>query len=139
MAIPAGAESGGIDVTIRLEGLEQIQEKLKKENLLSKPLKMILEQGALTIERKAKEFSPVDLGRLKGSMTHQLDASSVPLWSKAGTNVEYAAPLEYSNKRPRKVGRIPFFRPAIEESREKVEGFIKEASAMIEERFGGTV
>ena len=125
-----------LSMDIKLEGADKLQRKLDKGELLGKPLKHLLSQAAITIQRRAMIFSPVDVGRLKGSWTTQVDTASIPMWSKVGTVVEYAEPLEYSGKSPRGVGRIPFFQPAISESKDDIDKVLKEAGDMIERHWG---
>lgn len=48
-----------------------------------------LEIIGLTAERYAKELAPVDTGRLRNSITHEVDAKDVYI----GSNVEYAPHL----------------------------------------------
>jgi hypothetical protein len=126
----------GLSFEIKIEGAEELAKDLNPGKMLAKPLKHILSQGALLVERQAKQNVPVDTGRLRASFTHALDSRIVPLWSKVGTNVEYAATLEYSGKSPRRTGRIPFFAPAIEAMKGKLGDLLNEARRMIEEHWG---
>lgn len=48
-----------------------------------------LEMIGLTAEKYAKELAPVDTGRLRNSITHEVDAKNVYI----GSNVEYAPHL----------------------------------------------
>lgn len=50
-----------------------------------------LETIGLVAERYAKELAPVDTGRLRNSISHEVDDSTVYI----GTNVEYAPYLEF--------------------------------------------
>lgn len=62
----------------------------------------------LMAERYAKALCPVDTGRLRNSITHQMDGKTLMV----GTNVEYAPYVELGtskNKGPR-----PYIRPSIE-------------------------
>ena len=117
---------------IKVEGVDKIQRKLDKDVLMGKPLRHLLAQAALAIERRAKMFSPVNIGNLRRSWVTNIDIATIPTWAKVGTVVEYAEPLEYSDKSPRGVGRIPFFRPAISESKADIEKALDEAKEMIE-------
>ena len=67
-----------------------------------------------TVEGRAKFNSPVDTGRLRTSFAHRVEAALGRV--RIGSNVRYASPLEFSRKRPRGIGRIPFLRPALSES-----------------------
>ena len=50
-----------------------------------------LETIGLVAERYAKEMAPVDTGRLRNSISHEVDEDTVYV----GTNVEYAPYLEF--------------------------------------------
>lgn len=117
---------------IKLEGAEKLQRKLDSANLLAKPMKHLLAQAAIAIQRRAMMYSPVDTGRLRSSWATKYDIATIPMWSKVGTVVQYAEPLEYSDKSPRGVGRIPFFRPAISDSKDDIDRALGEARDMIE-------
>lgn len=67
-----------------------------------------LEIIGLTAEKYAKEITPVDTGRLRNSITHEVDGKEVYI----GTNVEYAPHVEYGTI---KQTAQPFLRPAATE------------------------
>lgn len=92
-------------------------------------IRRALEAVGIQAEGHAKIKCPVDTGRLRGSISHQVGSgfdSSVYI----GTNVEYAPSIEYGHKQ--QVGRYvpaigkrlkrafvpakPFLKPAIEEN-----------------------
>ena len=126
-----------IDVQVDVRNAEALRNKLEDQSaMVGEPLQMILSQGTMVIEREVKRITPVDTGRLRASWTSKVDAAAIPKWGKMGTNVVYAAPLEYSrNKRPRGVGQIPFFRPGIAASRPKVDELLKQAQDMIKQHW----
>ena len=64
-----------------------------------------LEVIGLTAEKYAKEIVPVDTGRLRNSITHDVDGKEVYI----GTNVEYAPPVEYGTIKQK---AQPFLVPA---------------------------
>ena len=60
-------------------------------------------------ENHAKDLVPVDTGRLKNSLTHEMpDNDTVAV----GTNVEYAEYVEYGEKAVHRVGQAHFLRDA---------------------------
>lgn len=67
-----------------------------------------LEIIGLTAEKYAKEIVPVDTGRLRNSITHEVDAKDVYI----GSNVEYAPHVEYGTIHQK---AQPFLRPAATE------------------------
>ena len=66
-----------------------------------------LEKMGLVAERYAKEYAPVDTGRLRNSITHATEPDAVYI----GTNVEYSIYQEFGTvNQP----GTPFLRPAVE-------------------------
>jgi HK97 gp10 family phage protein len=68
-------------------------------------LERSLEIIGLTAEKYAKQIVPVDTGRLRNSITHEVDGKEVFI----GTNVEYAPPIEYGTIKQK---AQPFLQPA---------------------------
>ena len=128
-----------LSMDIKVKGADKIQRKLDREGFLGKALKHALNKAALSVERRAKMFSPVEMGRLKSSWVTKTDASSIPSWSKVGTNVAYAEKVEYSGKSPAAgagpTERIPFFQPAISESESDIKDALDEAARILEEQW----
>ena len=100
---------------------------MKKFEDIGKDLISLLDKIGFAVEGKAKELCPVDTGRLHSSIQHKVDGNSVVI----GTNVEYApyvefmAPLEHP-KKGRETGQMPFLRPSIFQSKNKIRQLIKE-------------
>lgn len=83
-------------VYFQFEGLEELLAKLRgRDDLLGKPMKRLMTDGALTLERATKENTPVDTGRLRSGITREIDGSAIPLWGQVGTNVDYAPYVEF--------------------------------------------
>lgn len=125
----------GIGTDIEIHGLEELQKKLKPDELLGKAVKELMHEAALTVVKQAKINAPVDTGILESSITHSISPAPIPTWAKVGTNVQYASFVEKGRGRPRGKGIIPFFFPAVRQTKEKVDSLIKKAAKMIEERF----
>ena len=111
-----------------------------------KGLEVGLTTSAILVEADAKMNAPVDLGRLRQSITHRIEGNS----AFVGTNVDYAAHVEYgtgihseggvgrktpwSYKHP-KYGWVrtrgnkaqPYLRPSIDNNRSKIARIISEA------------
>lgn len=68
-----------------------------------------LETIGLVAERYAKEYAPVDTGRLRNSISHETNSDESAVY--IGTNVEYAPYQEFGTY---KMPGTPFLRPAIE-------------------------
>ena len=72
-------------------------------------------KAAMLVEREAKINVPVDTGRLRGSIASE---EKTPLLFEVGTNVEYAAAVEF--------GTQPYLGPAVESARSRYPDLIKE-------------
>ena len=75
-----------MSIQIKIEGLEEAIKKMSPD-LYAEPLRRFWERSSLSVENQAKLNSPVDTGRTRASLTHQLDSGSPPIWAKVGTNV----------------------------------------------------
>ena len=72
---------------------------------LQRKKKTALTEIGERVKSKARVNSPVDTGRLRGSIDYQVSDDTVSI----GTNVEYAINLEFGTKNQR---RQSFLRPA---------------------------
>ena len=81
-------------ISIEIEGLDRLIHQLSPE-LIAKPLRHFFERAAITVQSRAREKAPVDTGRLRSSITYELDKRPVTLWAKVGTNLAYAPYMEY--------------------------------------------
>jgi len=108
--------------------LDLLKNKLKEQDDII--AKAVLE-SALLVERDAKDNCPVDTGRLRSSITHEVTKiKGEPITAKVGSNVEYAPHVEFGymrNAKPRGVGTIPFLYPALERNLTKIENIISNA------------
>lgn len=73
------------------------------------PVAKELLRRAIQVEGAAKQRCPVDTGRLRSSISHQL-ASDGGLVARIGTDVEYAPYVELGT---RFMSAQPFLRPAL--------------------------
>lgn len=69
-----------------------------------------LERRALKVERLAKQLAPVDTGRLRASITHEMGRDAEGLYELIGSNTEYAI---YQELGTRFQTGTPFLRPAL--------------------------
>ena len=83
-----------------------------------------LEIIGLTAEKYAKEITPVDTGRLRNSITHEVDGKDVYI----GSNVEYAPHVEYGTIRQK---AQPFLRPAATDHASTYKQIIQDAFSEI--------
>lgn len=70
---------------------------------------MLLTLG-IYIEGHAKSICPVDTGRLRSSIDHQLGSDGASLFVRVGTDVEYAAYVELGTRR---MSAQPYLTPAL--------------------------
>lgn len=94
-------KKGGDIMDIISHRQEVIEEKNRK-------MEMALMLIGLTVERYAKYLSPVDTGRLRNSITHEVATNEEAVY--VGTNVEYAPYVEVGTSRQRPQ---PYLRPAV--------------------------
>lgn len=66
----------------------------KMEKLIPDELKNIIKKSVIDGEATAKKLVPVDTGRLKNSITHEVDKTV----GRFGTNVNYAKQVEFQNR-----------------------------------------
>jgi len=88
----------GIEFEFQVEGAEELTKKLNNQNLLAKPLRDFLTKAALTVENRTKQLTPVDTGKLRASITHEVDAMLIPSWAKVGSQTNYAPFVEYDTR-----------------------------------------
>lgn len=69
-----------------------------------------LARRAIRVNRRAKQLAPVDTGRLRSSVTHEMGQDGRGLVARIGTNVDYAPHIEFGTSRMR---AQPFLRPAL--------------------------
>lgn len=101
---------------------------MKKLEDFEKDLIPLLDKIGFTIEHKAKELCPVDTGHLRSMIQHKTIPSELSV--VIGTNVSYAKYVEFmasleSPKKGRETGQMPFLRPAIFLSKNKIRELIK--------------
>lgn len=77
---------------------------------------------AIKVERDSKNLSPVDTGKLRGSITTDTKRSSTSITSEIGTDVEYSEIVEYGaiNQRAQ-----PYLIPSFDRNTAKLENTIK--------------
>jgi len=82
----------GLEIT----GLTDAKAMLKKRrDDIPQILRAAMEKGVLVIEGEAKRRCPVDTGRLRASITTAASVEGEQVVATVGTNVEYAAAVEY--------------------------------------------
>ena len=87
-------------------------------------MEVALEAVGLQAEGYAKMLCPFDTGRLRNSITHTADKDTAYI----GTNVEYAAYVEYGHSLPSggQVPPKPYLQPAAEDHAEEYKQIFKQ-------------
>ena len=81
-------------MTFQILGGNRITRKLSGE-IMHQPMRRFFTKAAIAVQSGAKERAPVDTGRLRSSLTFEVDSRPLPLWAKVGSNVSYAPFMEY--------------------------------------------
>lgn len=89
--------------SIKIEGIAELTRRLSDPALIGAPLRRAFHKVGYVVEGAAKIGAPVDRGRLRASITSEMDSAAVPKWVQIGTNVEYA-PYVHEGRPP---GKFP--------------------------------
>lgn len=89
-----------MDIRVENDNTDEIMAAVKRAT------EKALEMCGLQAEGYAKRLCPVDTGRLRSSITHQVEGDTAYI----GTNVEYAAYVEYGTSKMR---AQPYLKPAV--------------------------
>ena len=97
-----------IDLNLDTEFLKKLVKNIKQyQKELKEEVFKALKETVLQIEKEAKRKCPVDTGRLRNSITPEIESS---VEGKVGTNVKYASAVEYGTKpheiKPKKAKRL---------------------------------
>ena len=87
------------EVSIRVEGFEQLVASLRDKGLLGEPMRRGLTGAAFFIESEAKKRAPVDRGLLRAGITNEVDTAPIPQWARIGTEVAYGPFMEFGTGR----------------------------------------
>ena len=79
-----------MSINVNITGVPELAARLQSPDLIAAPLRRGLDRAGYIVESEAKILSPVDRGRLRASITHEVDPSTVPMFCRVGTNVQYA-------------------------------------------------
>jgi HK97 gp10 family phage protein len=78
------------------------------------PVGKDLARRAIRVEARAKQLCPVDTGRLRSSITHELATQGGQLSARIGTDVDYGKHVELGTAR---AAAQPFLRPGLDAAR----------------------
>lgn len=109
-----------------IEGLQELNQEFNDlENAHTQEIITALMRGGMIIETDAKRRCPVDTGRLRASLTTDVEREGKTTFVlKVGTNVEYASFVENGTSR---MAAQPFLRPAVDAKAKDVVDEIRES------------
>ncbi len=79
-----------------------------------------LTEAGMIVESDAKQLAPVDTGRLRNSIIHQVDGST----AYVGTNVEYAEAIEKGHSKQAPQG---YLQPALDKNKNRIHKIFADA------------
>jgi hypothetical protein len=103
-------------ISIRVEGMDRVAERLRAGPLLGQPMRDAFNKIGLGLQTSARKRAPVDRGALRASIGYRMDPSPVPTWVRleAGQAAPYAPYMEFGTGMqhdhpswPRRPHRIP--------------------------------
>jgi hypothetical protein len=86
------------DFSIRITGVERLLRKARDPQLVGGPVRRFFERAGALTAGNVRERTPVDTGRLRNSITHEVDRGQVPQFARVGTNVVYARAVEFGSR-----------------------------------------
>lgn len=69
-------------LNLRVEGMAQLQRKLRKEVLYAPPLREAMESTTKDAAQLVEQHAPRASGRMAASVTYRVDARPVPTWGR---------------------------------------------------------
>lgn len=119
-------------ITIKFTGLDNLNENFAKHpKIVLDAINKALGLSLSAAEMESKKRTPVDTGMLQGSIGGEGGYSFIRgLTAGIGTNVEYAAAVEFSDKMKHRVGQAHYMEQGVEAAmpfvKEKFEDAMKE-------------
>ena len=92
-------------------------------NHINNKLKSRMTLASSFVKDEAKRRVPVETGNLKDDLGYEVVEENGEVIGRIGTNVSYAIHVEYGDEngmKPRKVGQMPFLRPALLDNKEQI-------------------
>lgn len=77
-------------VTVQSPNLQRLITVLGSGKVVSTEMHLAFQRAGIIVTNRAKKLAPVDRGRLRASITYQVDPAIFPKWAEVGTNTEYA-------------------------------------------------
>lgn len=84
------------DFTVEIRGLRELVEKVNDPQLTAGPVRAFFDQAGAGVAGAVRERTPVDTGRLRNSITHEVDRGGQR--ARVGSNVSYARAVEFGTR-----------------------------------------
>tara|TARA_Y100000310_G_scaffold230865_1_gene233407 strand:- start:4342 stop:4851 length:510 start_codon:yes stop_codon:yes gene_type:complete len=95
MAIP----DKRFELTTKFFGFDKLTRVLRASpHWLGAEVTKGMRQSALAVQRESSILAPVDTGRLRQSITVEMDGRVIPQWAKIGPSVRYGAYVEFGRR-----------------------------------------
>jgi HK97 gp10 family phage protein len=75
------------------------------------PVAKDLKRRTTQVERRAKQLAPVDTGRMRAAITHEVGKDGQGLFGRVGSNVDYEPHVEFGTQTQ---AAQPHLRPALQ-------------------------
>jgi HK97 gp10 family phage protein len=114
-----------MNINVKIEGLSDVNSAFKKlQKACPEAAKKAITKAALLVEKEAKLRCPVDTGRLRSSITHEIteEFGGNANGALVGTNTEYAPHVEFGT---RKQKAQPYLIPALQEAVTRIKTFFE--------------
>ena len=96
MAPPSKKE---FQITVKLFGFDKLTSAFRSApHWLGEEVGKGMSQSALAVQRESAMLAPVDTGRLRASITTEVDKGVIPKWAKVGPSVNYGAYVEFGRR-----------------------------------------
>ena len=128
-----------VRVSVQVEGLTELQRKLRVEPLLAQPLRIALNATQRDVAQSVEAISPRHSGRMASSIRTRMDARPIPRWARVSVTARrrsrkypsgyrYPRWLQYSSKSPHR----GWFSRALTPARATLQRHVEAAKRMIE-------
>ena len=111
-----------VEVRAEIKGLREAQKKAEQmvRDMHGPQMLQAMKRATLIAERSAKQFAPVDTGRLRASITPDILTRGIEVVGVVGSNVEYAPYQEFGTWPLKGIQGPRYLRRAIEENADRL-------------------
>ena len=114
--------ANNIEVRAEIKGLREAQKKAEQlvRDMHGAPMLTAMRMATLIVQRSARQFAPVDTGRLRASITPDILTRGIEVVGVVGSNVEYAPYQEFGTWPLKGIQGPRYLRRAIEENADRL-------------------